>query len=436
MADATDTSASAVPALPPGFKLDAVPALPPGFKLDPAGPVATAAGAAAATPQPAMSSKMSALLGKKQVPTNEVPHAPPAFQGDMGGGEPGYVDPWGAFATGAGVMSGGSAVAGAGKALLSGAYKPAIGLAAGLGTGFAADKAAKALGAPPWVADIVAGIAGVAVGEKVGMSPELLAKLRSGGLKGVVNEWINGPPKPSNVIAFFKEKYGRMPNPGEEMARAEAEAAYFKQQIKAKLKAADAGPEPFKPFRADPNVIKTKYPGPKKDSYSPPSRSVSPKVKPSERVFKPVEEPEAEAAEGAAVAETAKPKDKLAVKIEAGRPGAPGAPGARIRAFSGETPAARSGAVTATDSETMAQGRNVMAQRDQATARVGQKLKGRFTPDQIRKMTKPELEAAAGEKFGEPSIDKATGQVKKNSRTHELRRDQIARWLELNGQKQ
>lgn len=137
--------------------------------------------------------------------------------------------------------------------------------------------------------------------------------------------------------------------------------------------------------------------------------------------------------QGARRLAAAKANGQKTVRVAIGQDYQPPQKGAILRAVTGRPPTPPSGATTATDAEIVVQGRTQIAQRDQATERVGRKLLGRFTPDQVRRMSKVELEVAAGEKFREPSLDPVTRKAKGTHRPHELRRDQIAKWLELNG---
>ena len=144
-----------------------------------------------------------------------------------------------------GVGAAGAGLVKAGGQLLKGsvgpalqAARPALGLIAGFGTGYGVDRAARALGAPGWVAESIATLAAIEVGGKVGMSPEMTARLKNSGFKGIIERWINGEPKPNEVNEFYKAKYGKLPETGEEILTAKTEAADFKKQVAAKLKAA------------------------------------------------------------------------------------------------------------------------------------------------------------------------------------------------------
>ena len=217
----------------------------------------------------------------------------------------------------AGVLGGGEAAIEAGSALLSGSYRPALGLAMGLGTGFAVDKAAKSLGAPPWLADIISGMAGLAVGEKVGASPELIAKLKDKGFSGAIREWLHGPPKPKEAFEFFKEKYGKMPETGAEKLRAQAEASAYKKQVASEIAKAQAGPappaphEPMKPSAGVARKMKFGGLAPESDagsgSYKRIGMGGAPEPPPKPKAAEPFE--------------PVKPKASIAAKLKAGGAG-------------------------------------------------------------------------------------------------------------------
>ena len=161
-----------------------------------------------------------------------------------------------------GAVLGLEGVAGAGKALLDPALslaaraRPALGLVAGFGTGYGVDRAARALGAPGWVAESIATLAAIEVGGKVGMSPEMAARLKNSGFKGIIERWINGEPKPNEVNEFYRAKYGKLPETGEEILTAKAEASEFKKSVAAKIRNANKMPEPAKPFAPSAGVAR------------------------------------------------------------------------------------------------------------------------------------------------------------------------------------
>lgn len=361
----------------------------------------------------------------------------------------------------------------AGAALVRGSVRPALGLVAGAGTGIAVHKAATALGAPEWLAELASSAAGLAVGGKVGMTPEMQAKFKSTGFRGIIQRWVNGEPKQNEVLEFYKQQHGKLPTTPEEIMTAKAEAADFKKQVAVKLKAAREGPEPWKPNKPTAKPNTPKYPGPQPSGQGPGYKGVGmsgappPPEKAPAEPWKPnavnpnilkrygkypgpqrsgegtayrrvgmtgPKYPEAAAEEAEATAETegseapASAPKTIKEKIEAVRSSQKGA---RLKAATGEQTQTHS--LTATEDELKALGKNQLAQRDQATARYARTLleKG-IEPEQIAQMTKPEMEKALGQKLGEPSVDPKTGLVKKNSRTHDLRASETAEWARRN----
>ena len=119
------------------------------------------------------------------------------------------------------------------------AARPAIGLAAGLGTAGVVNKAATYVGVPSWIADILAEGAGIAVGGKVGMSPDMQAKLKSSGIKGLISELFNGEVKESDAARFYRSNHpeikGKLSE--EQIQLAKVEATEFRRQAAAKLRA-------------------------------------------------------------------------------------------------------------------------------------------------------------------------------------------------------
>ena len=157
----------------------------------------------------------------------------------------------GAGAAGAGlVKAGGQLLKGSvGPALQ--AARPALGIAASFGTGAAVHKLAIAAGAPEWVAESVAAAAAGYAGERVGLSPEMRAKIKVSGVKGLIKEWIEGsgaPPKPSAVEAFWKDAHPGepVPAPGKAFEDARAELMEYRRRAALKLREAAKSPKTTK----------------------------------------------------------------------------------------------------------------------------------------------------------------------------------------------
>jgi hypothetical protein len=184
-------------------------------------------------------------IGKPKQTKDNVPSA---FQSGMGGGEPGGENlqskVLGAFAAGAAAP----AVGAAGSALLKGSLRPALGLATAYGTGAAVHKIATYLGAPEWVAESVATIAAAEAGGAVSLTPEMRAKIKVSGVKGLIKDLINGtgaPPKPSAVEAFWADTHPGepLPAPGKAFEDARAELTEYRRQAALKLREAAKSPK-------------------------------------------------------------------------------------------------------------------------------------------------------------------------------------------------
>ena len=72
----------------------------------------------------------------------------------------------------------------------------------------------------------------------------------------IIERWINGEPKPNEVNEFYRAKYGKLPETGEEILTAKAEASEFKKSVAAKIRNANKMPEPAKPFAPSAGVAR------------------------------------------------------------------------------------------------------------------------------------------------------------------------------------
>ncbi len=182
--------------------------------------------------------------------------------------------------------------------------KGAVSLGAGMGVGYGVDRGLSYLGAPDWVAhDAGIGVATI-VGARLGMPEGMIERMRSGGLRGLISDIINGPakaPTENESFQLFRERYGSAPQTGAEKLRARVEASEFKRSVKAQLNK-DQKPTASVPPLRDSMRFKEPPPGkltpvpPIQDSLrfkEPPPAPLSPipPIQGSSRFSPPVAEP-------------------------------------------------------------------------------------------------------------------------------------------------
>jgi hypothetical protein len=133
-----------------------------------------------------------------------------------------------------GMIEGGRGVLGAGKALIAGKARPALGLATALGAGYAVDKGLDYIGAPWWVREGLAGAAAIAVGSKV--SPESAAvleeKMGQTRFGKLIDKYLGKPTDDKEAFARFEKNYGRKPTTVEDRELATAELDKIKKDIR------------------------------------------------------------------------------------------------------------------------------------------------------------------------------------------------------------
>lgn len=171
-------------------------------------------------------------------------------------------------------------ILGAGSALNIG--RAALGTAAGIGSGYGVYKGAEYLGAPPFIAEILGGLAAIKIGGK--FSPESAAKIESALKDGGVRGWLQrlwSGTKEDEAVEFYRQQHGIPPEQvltGKEKLTARAEAAAFKAQVKKMVQEAESGEiaKPFKPFKPNAGISRQldlgKASGPMEQYGSAPSR--------------------------------------------------------------------------------------------------------------------------------------------------------------------
>src|SRR5579863_1883513 len=197
--------AEPVPALPPGFKLDPIPDLPPGFKLDPvdtpkAGPAPKDDRAPFGVPSSKPHKGFIETVGPEST-VGKMASKVDTFLSN-------YVDPFlpsGDDVIGMAIPEGKIAKG------VSAFARRALATGAALGTGYVVDSTAQKIGMPPWLAETLGGVAGVAVGGRLGLSPETMETLKSGGVAGFVRKVLKGKSSADTAADFFKIAYGRAP---------------------------------------------------------------------------------------------------------------------------------------------------------------------------------------------------------------------------------
>jgi len=235
---------------------------------------------------------------------------------------PSYKVMMGGVPGGAGVAAG-----------LGGVAKRALGVGGALATSYGVHKGASALGAPPWLSEILAVGAGLKVGSK--LSPETAAEieatLKSGGVKGLVTKWLSPktaealPRQTRQDIAFdlFKETHGAAPETAAQKIQAIREmgealrtakpAAAAKPAAQPKTYAPSTGvhksPLDTPPEPPPPPQMKS-GPGTGRSYYQAPKSTLDPSAKasPSGKLSGPAKAtPKPEPAAAAASTETPKP---------------------------------------------------------------------------------------------------------------------------------